>query len=100
MASITHSAPDVAALWTRIRSNALLIGVTLVLAAMILIPIFTYLIYPFYGKFFEPTPLRKIGIGLFLTAGAFYLCLTFLIVFAFKIWEQRWHAHLKPRQSA
>ena len=35
----------------------------------------------------------------FLTAGLFYLCLTFLIVFAFKIWEKRWHAHLRPRES-
>jgi POT family proton-dependent oligopeptide transporter len=35
---------------------------------MILIPIFSYGIYPLLGKFFEVTPLRKIGIGLFLTA--------------------------------
>ncbi len=35
------------------------------------IPIFTYVIYPFMGKFFEPTPLRKIGIGFVFTAGAF-----------------------------
>lgn len=35
------------------------------------IPIFTYLIYPLMGKFFEPTPLRKIGIGLVLTAFSF-----------------------------
>ena len=35
----------------------------------------------------------------FLTAGLFYLCLTFLIVFAFKVWEKRWHAHLRPRQG-
>jgi len=35
---------------------------------MILIPIFSYGIYPFLGRFFEVTPLRKIGIGLFLTA--------------------------------
>jgi len=33
----------------------------------------------------------------FLTAGLFYLCLTFLIVLGFKVWEQRWHAHLHPR---
>ncbi|WP_025772651.1 ABC transporter permease, partial [Thioalkalivibrio sp. HK1] len=31
----------------------------------------------------------------FLTAGAFYLVLTFLIVKAFKIWEKRWHRHLR-----
>jgi iron(III) transport system permease protein len=47
MASIVKSGPDLAPLWTRIRSNALLIGVTLVLAAMILIPIFRLLINSF-----------------------------------------------------
>ncbi|MFT5449377.1 MAG: arginine/ornithine transport system permease protein [Gammaproteobacteria bacterium] len=31
----------------------------------------------------------------FLTAGAFYLLLTFLIVFVFKHWERRWQAHLE-----
>ncbi|MEN0068359.1 MAG: POT family MFS transporter [Myxococcota bacterium] len=36
-----------------------------------LIPIFTYGIYPLMGRFFEPTPLRKIGIGLFTTVLAF-----------------------------
>lgn len=36
-----------------------------------LIPVFTYVVYPFMGKFFKPTPLRKIGIGLFMTAAAF-----------------------------
>lgn len=35
------------------------------------IPFFTYVVYPAMGKFFEPRPLRKIGIGLFLTALAF-----------------------------
>ncbi len=38
---------------------------------LILIPTFTWVVYPLMGKFFEPTPLRKIGIGLFMTAGAF-----------------------------
>jgi proton-dependent oligopeptide transporter, POT family len=36
-----------------------------------LIPVFTYLVYPLMGKFFKPTPLRKIGIGLCITALAF-----------------------------
>ncbi len=36
-----------------------------------LIPFFTYVVYPVMGKFFEPTPLRKIGIGFFFTALAF-----------------------------
>src|SRR5690606_30474626 len=40
---------------------------------LILIPIFTYAIYPLMGKFFTPTPLRKIGIGLFVTVLAFAL---------------------------
>ncbi len=35
------------------------------------IPIFTYVVYPFFGKFMKVTPLRKIGVGLFLTAGSF-----------------------------
>ena len=38
---------------------------------LILIPLFAYGIYPFLGRFFKVTPLRKIGIGLFLCAGAF-----------------------------
>jgi len=36
-----------------------------------LIPVFTYVVYPFMGKFFNPTPLRKIGIGLAITGVAF-----------------------------
>jgi len=40
---------------------------------MILIPIFSYGIYPFLGRHFEVTPLRKIGIGLFVTIPAFAL---------------------------
>lgn len=30
------------------------------------IPLFTYVVYPFLGRFFEVTPLRRISIGLFL----------------------------------
>ncbi len=33
----------------------------------------------------------------YITAGLFYLDLTFIIVFLFKQWEKRWHAHLRPR---
>lgn len=36
-----------------------------------LIPTFTYVVYPFMGRFFEPTPLRKIGIGFVFTALSF-----------------------------
>lgn len=35
----------------------------------------------------------------FLAAGVFYLLLTFVIVFAFKHWEQGWHAHLHERRA-
>jgi POT family proton-dependent oligopeptide transporter len=38
---------------------------------MILIPLFTYIIYPALNKIWTMTPLRKIGIGMFLTAGSF-----------------------------
>ncbi len=33
----------------------------------------------------------------FLAAGAFYLMLTFCIVGLFKVWESRWHAHVRVR---
>ncbi len=36
----------------------------------------------------------------FAAAGAFYLLLTFLIVGGFRLWERRWHAHLRPRDTA
>ena len=37
------------------------------------IPFFTYVLYPAMGKFFDPTPIRKIGIGFVLTAMSFGL---------------------------
>jgi len=37
------------------------------------IPFFAYVVYPLMGKFFEPTPLRKIGIGFVLTVVTFML---------------------------
>ena len=37
---------------------------------LVLIPVFTYVVYPLMGRFFEPTPLRKIGIGLLLTGAS------------------------------
>jgi POT family proton-dependent oligopeptide transporter len=40
---------------------------------MLFIPIFTYLVYPLMGRFFTVTPLRKIGIGLFVTVPSFML---------------------------
>lgn len=38
---------------------------------LLLFPLFTYFVYPTIDRFFPLTPLRKIGIGLFLTAGSF-----------------------------
>jgi len=40
---------------------------------LILVPIFTYGIYPLLGRFVAVTPLRKIGAGLFVTAGSFLI---------------------------
>lgn len=40
---------------------------------LIFIPIFSYAIYPFLGRFFQVTPLRKIAIGMFLTVPSFAL---------------------------
>jgi POT family proton-dependent oligopeptide transporter len=40
---------------------------------MAFIPLFTYGVYPLLGRWFEVTPLRKIGIGLFTTAAAFVI---------------------------
>jgi POT family proton-dependent oligopeptide transporter len=41
------------------------------LLVMVLIPLFAYRIYPAIDRVFPLTPLRKIGIGLFVTAAAF-----------------------------
>lgn len=38
---------------------------------LLLVPIFTFGIYPLMGKFFAVTPLRKIGIGFFVVAVSF-----------------------------
>ena len=40
---------------------------------LIFIPLVNYLIYPLMDRFFTLTPLRKIGIGLFLTAGSYVI---------------------------
>jgi POT family proton-dependent oligopeptide transporter len=40
---------------------------------LLFIPIFSYGIYPLLGRWFEVTPLRRIGIGLFLTAASFVI---------------------------
>ncbi|MFO0963321.1 MAG: POT family MFS transporter [Phycisphaerales bacterium] len=41
------------------------------LLILIYIPIFSYIVYPFVGRFVTLTPVRKIGAGLFLTIAAF-----------------------------
>ena len=40
---------------------------------MVLIPVFSYVIYPLIEKIYPLTPLRKIGIGFFVTVIAFVL---------------------------
>lgn len=40
---------------------------------LIMLPLFSYVVYPFLEKFVTLTPLRKIGAGLFVTAASFYL---------------------------
>lgn len=51
-----------------LKSQVQLVNPILILTG---IPIFTYVVYPLMGKFFDPTPLRKIGIGFVFTALAF-----------------------------
>ena len=36
----------------------------------------------------------------FIAAGVFYLGLTFVIAWLFKLWERHWHAHLRARDAA
>ena len=43
------------------------------LYVLAMIPIFTFGVYPLMGKFFEVTPLRKIGMGFFVCASSFLL---------------------------
>ncbi|MGQ0502762.1 MAG: POT-type proton-dependent oligopeptide transporter [Panacagrimonas sp.] len=40
---------------------------------LLLVPVFSYGIYPLLGRFFTVTPLRKIGIGLFVCASSFVI---------------------------
>lgn len=34
----------------------------------------------------------------YIAAGALYLVTTFVLVWIFRLWEKRWHAHLRPRE--
>lgn len=40
---------------------------------LLMLPLFSYLIYPLVGRVVTLTPLRRIGAGLFVTAGAFFI---------------------------
>lgn len=40
---------------------------------LIMLPLFSYWVYPFVEKFVRLTPLRKMGAGLFVTAGSFMI---------------------------
>jgi POT family proton-dependent oligopeptide transporter len=40
---------------------------------LIMLPLFSYWVYPFVEKFVKLTPLRKIGAGLFVTAASFFI---------------------------
>lgn len=40
---------------------------------LIMLPVFSYWVYPFAEKFVKLTPLRKIGAGLFVTAASFFI---------------------------
>ena len=40
---------------------------------LVMVPIFTFIIYPVMGRFFTLTPLRKIGIGLFVIASSYLI---------------------------
>jgi len=53
------------------------------LLILLFIPLFTYVIYPTMGLFFRLTPLRKIGIGLFLAA------VSFLVSAQIEVWIQQ-----------
>lgn len=54
--------------FTWLEAQVQLVNPVLILT---LIPVFTYYVYPAMGKLFDPTPLRKIGIGFIMTAAAF-----------------------------
>jgi POT family proton-dependent oligopeptide transporter len=43
------------------------------LLILALVPVFTFVIYPICGRFFEVTPLRRIGAGLFTVASSFLI---------------------------
>jgi len=54
--------------WEPLSAQVALVNPVLV---MLMIPIFSYFVYPLMGRLFEVTSLRKIGIGLFVIVFAF-----------------------------
>ncbi len=44
------------------------------LLVMVYIPLFTYVVYPAFEKFWPLNPLRKIGLGFFVVASSFAVC--------------------------
>jgi len=56
-----------------LRSAAAAITAANALLILILVPIFTFFVYPVMGRFFKVTPLRKIGIGLFVIAASYLI---------------------------
>ena len=53
-------------LWHNWKASQVVVANPLLI--LVLIPVFSYIIYPTINKFFKLTPLRKIGIGLFVMA--------------------------------
>jgi len=56
--------------WEVLPSQLQAINPILVMA---FIPVFTYFVYPWMGRHFRVTPLRKVGIGLFMTVPSFVI---------------------------
>lgn len=52
---------------------------------LLFIPLVNYVIYPLTDRFFTLTPLRKIGIGLFLTAASY------LVIYQIEVWINAGH---------
>ncbi|TXH05590.1 MAG: hypothetical protein E6R07_01920 [Nevskiaceae bacterium] len=61
---------DRAAAWEMLPAQVQVVNGLFIL---ILVPVFTFGIYPLMGRFFAVTPLRKIGIGLFTVASSFLI---------------------------
>ncbi len=56
--------------WYLLPAQVQVVNGLLILA---MVPLFSFGVYPLMGKFFKVTPLRKIGIGLFVAASSFLI---------------------------